>query len=264
MVHEVEMSKRKQQKDGGQDDLERCPRCNIDFATTTLDSAEVWWPLPVPISCLVCGGSTLCKLCVDKVAQCSACGAASATCFDKNVPNSAFCRALDQIRDMKAGGYSRSSTTVGDPDEHQQKPEVDISHNNSEIRDDTSIQEDQLQVGDRVFCIWDSDGLYYPGRIGAVHTTTQTGARSSQAEGLMSTAYKIDFEDGDIRWTAPRSDILTMEEAAGNDLVMAGAGLRQENQHTGGKHHREVKNPRVLVGKGGQPYRRTNKKKKHT
>jgi hypothetical protein len=261
------MSKRQAPKDGGQDDfLERCPRCNIHFATTTLDdaSAELWWPLPVPISCLVCGGSTLCKLCVDQVDQCSVCGSASATCFDKNVPNVAFCRALDQIRDLKASGVSTSSKTVGDPDEDQQKPKADMNHNNSDIRDATTLQEEQLQVGDRVFCIWDSDGLYYPGRIGAVHSATQTGASSSsQAERLLSTAYKIDFEDGDTRWTAPRSDILTMAEAASKDLVVAGAVLGQENQHTEGKHPRAIESPHVLLGKGGQPYRQPSKKKKH-
>ena len=263
------MSKRQNHTDGGGFfSLERCPRCNIHFATTTLDStADVLWPLPVPISCLVCASSTLCKLCVDKVDQCSACGSASATCFDKNVPNVAFCRALDQIRDLKAaggGGFCESSKMAGNLVESQLKADADISHNNPEIGDATSIQEDQLQVGDRVFCIWDSDGLYYPGRIGAVYSATQTGASSAQAEGKQSTVYKIDYEDGDTRWAAPRSDILTVEEAASIDLVVTEAVSGQKNQRTEEKHHRVIERPqRALVEKEGQPYRRPNKKKKH-
>ena len=247
-----------------EEDLERCPRCNIHFATTfsaTIDSAaSAWcWPLPVPISCLACGGATLCKLCVDKVDQCTACGAASAVCFDMNVPNVAFGRALDLIRDLKAA-QRRSLETNNEAD--NQKHTKD--NQNSHVTTVTVNEEAPLKVGDRVFCIWDSDGLYYRGRIAAVYCINETGASSSSSSslplsgGIQSITYKIHFDDGDTRWAAPRQHILTLEEATTEDLVVTGTAFARETQVVARAPTKAGDNSKVA-----HPYYQANKRKRH-
>jgi len=202
------------------DAIERCPRCNDHFATEV--AADLSWPLPVPISCRQCGGITLCKNCVDRVAQCFACGHASTDCFDKTVPNVAFCRALDRIRELKARTITTCTISAATTDGAEAATEEDEE------------EETPLKTGDRAYCLWEENGLYYPGRVAVVLDAPEQASSSTAGQPTSASNYRytIHFDDGDVRFGAPRHEILTLEEAQRKDLVVAPAGVGTENQQT--------------------------------
>jgi len=94
----------------GDDGLEQCPECQLDYDTDHTSPLKI----PVPVSCIKCGGYTICYCCAAALDRnpfkCPSCHKTG--CFDKPpVVNVFACRALDQIRSLRLAVTTSGSSS---------------------------------------------------------------------------------------------------------------------------------------------------------